>query len=300
MAEKHALFYNSENGDRVYDVSDFEDWIKKFFTSGTFIGEMQVTAAGGMKVHVAMGYINIEGKIRNFDEEIELDVTTAHATYNRIDNIVVERRDADRDFFVKVVTGSATDTPTPPARVYANGVYQMVLAQVQVTAGATEINQADITDTRADSELCGFVAATVDQIDFSQIQAQYDAFMANYRVAVQEDFEDYEDSIAQYEADEKALFEAWFEEIKGQLSDDAAGRLQNEVNELADGQKFITQTKTTTFPNANTIRETWADGRYKDTVMNGNTITETLYINGAAVSTKTTTINSNSITEEVQ
>ena len=51
----HAFFYNSENHDRVYDASSFEYLLKKFFTSGVFTGDCQVTASGeGMTVTSAM------------------------------------------------------------------------------------------------------------------------------------------------------------------------------------------------------------------------------------------------------
>lgn len=299
--EKHALFYGSENHDRKYGAKDLEDWLKKFFTSGTFVGDLQVTAPGGMQVSIGLGYINIDGKVRNYDEIQTLDITNANATYDRIDNIVVERRDADRDFFVKVVTGSATSTPTPPVRVWEDGVYQMVLAQVRVAAGSTAITQANITDTRADSTLCGFVAATVEQIDFSQIQAQYDSFIANYMEEVAQGYADYVDDIEGYEAQAESVFGEWFERMKGQLSADAAGNLQNQIDDITDEVAFPTQRKVTTFPDANHIQQTLADGRKKIYEFAADSIIETLYdANDAAVKTKTTTITANSIIEEVE
>ena len=51
----HANFYNSSNGDRVYDASSFEEWLKPFFKSGVFNGELQVTANNNMTVTVATG-----------------------------------------------------------------------------------------------------------------------------------------------------------------------------------------------------------------------------------------------------
>ncbi len=299
--EKHALFYGSQNGDRKYSAKDFEDWLKKFFTSGTFIGDLQVIAAGGMQVTVGTGYINIDGKARNYDETITLDITNANATYDRIDNVVVERRDSDRDFFVKVVTGSATDTPTAPVRVWEDGVYQMVLAQIRVAAGAVEITQANITDTRADDTVCGFVAATVEQIDFSQIQAQYDSFIANYSEAVEAGYNEYIADITNFESMAETQFSDWFATMRGQLSEDAAGNLQNQINDIDDEVAFATQRKVTTFPDSSHIRQTLADGRYKEYEFTANSIVESLHAAGGTVlKTKTTTINSDSIVEEVE
>lgn len=172
-----ALFYNAIDNDRTYDADSFERWLKKFFTSGVFAGELAVTAGTGMTVTVAPGYANLDGKVRFFDEDTTLNITTAHATLNRIDNIVIERDDAERDITLKVITGTPASTPTPAAPVRANGVYQLILARVQVNAGATGISSMMITDTRvpADGEdpiLCGIVSGT-SEIDINGLMALY-------------------------------------------------------------------------------------------------------------------------------
>ena len=48
----YAFFYKSVNGDRVYDDTSFEHWLKKFFTSGVFLNDLQVTSNNGMSVNV--------------------------------------------------------------------------------------------------------------------------------------------------------------------------------------------------------------------------------------------------------
>lgn len=42
----------------------------------------------------------------------------------------------------------------------------------------------------------------------------------------------YEEHMATYEGEQKALFDAWFAAIKGQLSEDVAGSLQNQLTEV--------------------------------------------------------------------
>lgn len=212
MSGKHAFFYNSVSGDRVYDADSFSDWLKKFFTTGVFIGDLQVLAGEGMQIMVQTGYCNINGKVMMWDEQTTLDVSTANATYDRIDTVVAERNDTDRDFTLKVITGSAGETPTANPPLRKDAVYQLVLAQIYVKAGITAITQADITDKRPDETVCGFVAATVKEIDFSQIQAQYDAYMKNYKRATQQDFD------------------TWFDSIKGKLDGDIATQLAKEIS----------------------------------------------------------------------
>ena len=216
----HAFFYDSENHDRVYGADSFEHWLKKFFTTGVFSGEMQVTANNDMTVTVAGGYINIGGKVKFFQTGQVLIIETAHATYDRIDNIVVERNDTDRDFTVKVVKGGYSSVPAAPTPKRESGIDQRVLAQVKVVHGAVRILQADITDTRTDTDLCGVVTGTVEEYDFQQFQAQFDSYMELYK-----------QSLENYDKEQKALFEKLYEHIRGQLSEDAAGNLQNQIDE---------------------------------------------------------------------
>lgn len=203
-----ALFYNAVNGDRIYDADSFERLLKKFFTSGVFAGDMAVTAGAGMTVSVAPGYANTDGKVIFFDDPTVLDIAVAHSTLRRIDNIVVERNDTDRDITLKVVTGTPAASPIGPEPVRENGVYQLILARVTVPAGATSITNAMITDTRVpqdgeDPVLCGIVADSMGIVDYSGL---YNTF--------------------------RGQFEEWFADLQDELSGDVAANLQRQINEL--------------------------------------------------------------------
>lgn len=209
----YPLFYNSVEGDRTYDADSFSDWLKKFFTTGVFKDEMQITASGGMVVQVSGGYTNIGGKVMQFDVT-PLTVGTADSQYYRIDSVVVERNDTLRDFSLKIVAGSTgtSSTVTGITPVRSGGVYQLVIAQILVKPGATAITQADITDTRGNENLCGIVAGTVEAMDFTQFNAQFDAYYA------------------QFTENQQADFEAWFQSLQDVLDEDTAGHLQNEID----------------------------------------------------------------------
>lgn len=208
-----SLFYNSQSGDRVYDADSFEHLLKKFFTSGVFTGSCQVSADGsGMTCTVSTGYANCDGKIRLFDEETDLTFDNAHATYDRIDTVVVERNDTDREITCKVVKGSYSATPEATAPVRTNGVYQLVLAEVYIAAGATAVLQSAITDKRPATAVCGYVMCAVTTPDFSELFAQFQAQASEFIDTETDNFSD------------------WFEAIKDQLDSDAAGHLQNEID----------------------------------------------------------------------
>lgn len=209
----YPLFYNAVDDDRVYDADSFSDWLKKFFTTGVFKNELRVTASGGMGISVASGYCNINGKVMMFDTT-PLTVGTADSQYYRIDSVIIERNDTARDFILKIVQGNTgtESSVTGVTPVRSGGIYQLVLARIKVKPGATSITQADITDTRANSSLCGIVASTVTQMDFTQFSAQFDAYL--------DDFKD----------GREADFDAWFANIQDVLDEDTAGNLQNEID----------------------------------------------------------------------
>lgn len=203
MADAHGLFWNSQNGDRVYDADSFAEWLKPFFSNGVFSGSFTPTSADAMTVTVSAGTGFINGKIRTYDQQTTLEFATANAVYPRIDNIVLESNSADREITLKIVQGAYSSSPSAADPARSGGVYQLVLARVRIPAGATEIAYADITDCRADTALCGYVAAAPENPDFE----------------------------SWYTVNE-LQFTEWFQKLKNQLSTDVAGNLQNEINEL--------------------------------------------------------------------
>ena len=215
MSNAYGLFWNSTNDDRLYDADSFEEWLKPFFKSGVFIGSLAVAATDTMAVTVAPGSAFLDGKLRTFDTETSLTVPTASSTYPRIDSIVVERNNTDRKIALKVVQGKYSgSSPTAADPVRTGGIYQLVLAHIAIPAGATKITASDITDTRALSSICGYVSNAIESPDFGS-----------------------------WYAHNENQFQEWFEKMKGQLSTDAAGKLQTEIDAL--GSMVLTFTDQT-------------------------------------------------------
>ena len=207
-----AFFYDSVSGDRTYSADSFSNWLKKFFTTGVFNGDLQVKAYDGMRVNVSAGYCNIGGKVRIFDNLTTITLDAANGQYPRIDTIVLERNDTDRNITIEYVAGQyAGTTPEPTAPVRENNVYQLVLAQIYVGAGVTEILNSNITDTRPDTDLCGWVVGTVDAIDVEQLTNQAEA------------------EFREWLADSESDFYTWFATIQDVLDEETAGHLQNEI-----------------------------------------------------------------------
>ena len=245
MADQYGLFWNSVNNDRGYTADSFAEWLNHFFTTGVFSGELQVTAVSGMDIKVASGYANLKGKVRFFDSATTYTLATAGATYPRIDTVVVERNDTDRKISIKVVTGTYNGSnPSPTAPIRSAAVYQIVLAQIYVAAGATKITQANITDTRSDTSICGIVTGTVKEMDYSQFASQFNGYYS------------------QFKASNKADFDAWFNAMKGQLTTDAAGKLQTEIDTINSSVNSLNSKIGTTKKSITLKAASWSSGTY--------------------------------------
>lgn len=247
-ADSFGLFWNSNNGDRKYNADSLERWLKKFFTSGVFQGDLQVLESSGMTIAVQPGYCNLSGKVGLFENTTNITLNAANSVYPRIDTIIIERNDIDRKISLKSIQGNYTgDTPqpTPPIWSESDGIYQLVLAQIFINAGASAVTQANITDTREDSSLCGYITGTVEEIDFAQITAQFEAYFA------------------EFEEENLAAFETWFNEMKDQLSTDAAGHLQAEidsiVNDLGDVDEASSVSGSNAFQKIDTLNTNKGD-----------------------------------------
>lgn len=189
-AQEYGYFFNSQNSDRKYNADSFETWLRPFFISGVFQGSLQVKAQASpdMTVQVTPGYANLQGKPAHWPDTNNLTLTTASGVYNRIDTIVLRRDNTNRAISIEVVTGVASANPQPTAPTRTADIFELVLAQILVGVGVTAITAANISDTRINSDICGYVAATVEEIDFDQIKAQFDAWLAEFKEGTAEDY----------------------------------------------------------------------------------------------------------------
>lgn len=176
MAQKYG-FFNSVDGDRKYDADDIGNYFLKLISDGVFATPataMQVTAAGGMTVSVAAGWGFIKCKYINNTAAAQFTLAAADVVLNRIDRVVIRLDKDNRTMSLAIKQGTAASTPTAPALTrQSSGIWELSLAQIYVGAGVTSITQANITDERANTSLCGYVTGLIDQIDTTDLFAQY-------------------------------------------------------------------------------------------------------------------------------
>ena len=186
----YDYFWNSKD-DRYYDADSMGDWLRPFFCNGVFNGQMQVTANNDMSVTIAPGYGYINGKHRHFLTPTTLDLEVASGTLNRIDAVMLRQDTTLRKNYLLIVKGGNAATPTAPQPTREGAIYELKLADIYIAAGTVRITQAEITDTRMNAAVCGWVAATVKEIDFTQIQAQFDSYFSQYKKNISDQYQDY-------------------------------------------------------------------------------------------------------------
>ena len=248
---QYANFYNSRNGDRVYNADSMSEWLLPFFTTGVFNNCFAVAATGdGMNISVGGGYVNIKGKTKHFEQAQIFTLEKASGTLARIDNVILRRDDTERDFYILIETGGFSKNPVAPEITRTEAIHDLKLAEIRVEVGAIKITQDNITDTRMNADVCGWVMATVKEIDFSQITAQFQAFFQKYQAQITEEFNAYqstntnledqgtaalhnmENQFETYAGQQEELFTDLYNQIKDQLSKDAAAALWFSVNAL--------------------------------------------------------------------
>ena len=162
--------------DRAANAETLAQYLKTFFTDGVVLlqpNALQVYAKSGLTVEIKPGTAFLDGRILYSSAAEEFTLSAAGTLLHRIDRVIFRINYTNRLMEFDVLEGTPSSTPAPPDLTRNANVYEMSLAEIYVGAGEREIIQSNITDTRADSNACGIVTATVQQLDTSTFYIQY-------------------------------------------------------------------------------------------------------------------------------
>ena len=209
----------------MYYAADWALHLSKYFTNGIFNNGLKVVSNDNMSVSVESGDANINGYRYNNDPEKVLSIANADGVLNRIDNIVIRLDIPNRQITAEIVQGTFAEKAVAPALTRGTSIYEIRIAKINIPAGTTAITTDLIEDTRFNSSDCGNVICAVQTPDFTNILDQYKALWDSMIKAETQDFE-------KWFKEQTENFDVWFERIKGQLSEDAAGKIQLEIDNL--------------------------------------------------------------------
>lgn len=219
MAEM-AYFFDAVLVDGVYDRAyaskDFANFFADLVKSGVLLTSstnLQVIASSGMTVLLNPGVAFLKGQRYYNDVAKPINVPTADGSLDRIDRIVVRLNYPERKISTEIIAGIPSSNPQSPSLTRTEDIYDLCLAEIKVSRGSAAITQANITDTRLDTNICGIVTGLIEQIDTSTMYAQL-----------------------------TEQFNVWFDGLKSQLSEDVAGNLLVQIEELKEfvGKQGVT------------------------------------------------------------
>lgn len=154
-------------------------------TSGVYSKETNfaVSITGSRELTVApglawMNYDDFKGISVCCKESTVLEVPAADNTLGRIDRVVLQF-DADANLTtLKLKTGTSSADPQPPAILQNHRQYELGLCTISVPAGSATVTAADVTDTRADEDVCGVMRDGVTSIPTAELLKQAQARIA--------------------------------------------------------------------------------------------------------------------------
>lgn len=207
----YNAIYDSESGtyDRLYNSEDVTRYLDKIVGSGVFPNpstQLQVRAGTGMEVIVNEGQGWIQGHKLINTADLSLAITAADVLLNRIDRVIFYTDATERTMGIEVLTGTPANNPVAPALTRTDSRYEMCLATISVKKGTTAITGSMITDTRPNSQLCGWVQGLIQQVDTSSLFVQWETAYSEFMTQMEA-----------WKANQQAAFEAWLATLTDDL-----------------------------------------------------------------------------------
>lgn len=195
--------YIEETGepDLAYLAEEFANYFKLFIGNGIFgspTNQLKVYAGDGLEVIVSAGWAFIEGYWYYNDSNKVLSIPSNISSMSRTDSVRLRWDSSKRKISAEYFSGDTTN-------IRDGSYYDLKLAEIVIPAAALQVQTADIKDTRTSESECGIVTSVL------KVQTTEDLFN-------------------QYEA----IFNQWFDTVKGQLTADMAVKLQNQIGTLQE------------------------------------------------------------------
>lgn len=254
-----------EEGMPIFDRAESSDFLAMFISNIISDGVMarpgdcfQVMAFEGMKLKIRPGFGIVKGRFVFDENDFYITVPNAPISLKRIDRVILRANYPQRLCEIMIAEGEPAANPVPVdlIRPVSGDYYELCLATIAVNSNQTVITQSNITDTRYDSSVCGVVTQAIDHIETSALFAQLRQFYSEYVARSDSSYEKYVSDMDEYlkelestgtsqmaeivavlqnfETMSEQQFLEWFNQMKDQLSEDAAGHLQIQISKLKE------------------------------------------------------------------
>ena len=221
-------FYNSVENDRLYNAEDMSRYFAGLYTKGVlqnYKDKFAVKANGGMQVKVPTGKAFFsDGKYIENTADIILNVEASDVVLGRIDSVVLrsDKNENVRNAMVVLKKGTPSSNPQPPAIEVGEYVEELLICNIRVDKLTENLTQSNIENTVANTDVCGYVTGLIDEVDTSDLYAQY------------------QEAYKQFYIESQQKFDEWFENVKETIKATALmRRYRNAYTTTQEAEKRI-------------------------------------------------------------
>lgn len=236
--------------DRVYLAREFANYFALFVKNGVFgspTNQLRVSPGSGLSISVAPGNAFIKGMWYNNSSVKNIVIVPNYTSSNRIDTVRIRMSDLTRSITAEVFTGDAD-------LVRGEDVFDLQIATVTVKPGASSITAAEITDTRPNENVCGFVTQLLNVQTTADLFAQYNA-----------------------------QFNQWFASIQASLDENTAGNLQNQIDALNTAVTALRTSVNNVYDMAYKATEVWLSTKHFERIPPASATNQYLRYNFAEI-----------------
>ena len=184
-------FFNSINGDRLYNADQMSRIFEGLITDGVYASvgnKLAVQPNSGMTIKIATGRGWFGRHWVNNDSEYTLTLAQPDVILNRYVAVCIRVDDSDavRDAVPYLKYSEFATNPVKPTMERTESVKEYCLAYVYIKAGATAITAANIEDTRGNEKLCGWVTGLIEQLSSATLWTQWEALFTEWFEGLQD------------------------------------------------------------------------------------------------------------------
>ena len=202
----------------VCDRAVTEEFLEKLFFmvygDGVFPSPstaFQLRAGAGLTAAIQPGALFCQGKFAYDTEAAPVTFTRNSGEQNLIARLVFRRDLPNRTGGFVVLYGTPAAEPQAPSLTRTADVHELGIADVLLKAGAESITDADITDLRMDSSLCGIITGSLEITDTTEIFAQFKAVFQGLFERLEAEAAALEDVIAGIEQGSEVMLRAVYD-----------------------------------------------------------------------------------------
>ena len=171
-------FFNSVNGDRLYNADQMSAIFSGLITDGVYASvgnKLAVQPNSGMTIQIATGRGWFGQRWVDNNSEYLHTLEASDVLLNRYCAVCVrvDTTDGGRKAEPYFKYSEYATNPVKPSMERTETIKEYCLAYVLIKAGATTITAADIEDTRGNEALCGWVTGLIEQLSSATLFDQF-------------------------------------------------------------------------------------------------------------------------------